>query len=213
MDENSSSGSKTTGIVVTIVVVIIGLVGAWYWFMYIPEQEAIEKARQEQRARQAAAARKKKREEEEAKKKVDYDRYIENGDREFEAESWEAAQSAYSEASSLFPEEQYPQDQLAFVNEKLAAIAARSVPGTIERITSATGRFYIIVSSSIDGDLAMDYANKMAEEGNSVRLIEPYDGQRFYRVSLGDYDTWDQATSSSTSFSTTDGDAPWILKY
>lgn len=213
MDNDSNSSGKKTGLIVGIVIAIIALVGAWYWFMYLPEQEAIEKARQEQRAKAAAAARKKKREEQAAKKKADYDQLIVEADQAFEGANWEAAQSAYSQASGLFPDEQYPQDQLLLVNEELDKIAARLRGGTIETISSATGRFYIVVSSSLDGDLASDYANKLAEEGNNVKLIEPYDDQRFYRLSLDDYGSWDEAVNASASFNSVDGGEVWVLKY
>ncbi|MEO9966931.1 MAG: SPOR domain-containing protein [Reichenbachiella sp.] len=213
MESDSNSGGPKTGLIVTIVVVIIGLVGAWYWFMYVPEQEAKEKARQEQIAREAAAEKKKRLQERAAKRKADYERLIQKGDGEFEEESWEAAKSSYTSASSLLPKEQYPKDQLAIVNEKLEDIANKLRGGIVEIISSATGRFYIVVSSSIDGDLAMDYCNELAAEGKNVKMIEPYENNRFYRVTLGDYDTRDQATSSSTSISTADGNDPWILKY
>jgi hypothetical protein len=178
--------------------------------MYMPDQAAKEKARQEQiskeRAREAQIAKEKQAE----KKKANYNNLIEEADIAFEEENWGSAQSSYSQAISLFPNEPYPQDQLALVTENLAGT---STPGTIERITSATGRFYIVVSSSIDGDLAMDYANKMAAEGESVKMIEPYDNIRFYRVSLGDYAAWDKAVSVSTSLSSAYGEAIWVLKY
>ena len=211
--QESSSAGKAKGVIITLVIVLAVLAGAWYWFMYKPEQEAKEKARQEQiakeRARQAQIAK----EAAAAKKKTDYDNLIEKADIEFGEERWDAAQSSYSGALSLYSREQYPQDQMILVNEKLAAIAAKSVPGSIEKITSATGRFYIVVSSSIEGDLAMDYGNKMAAEGTSVKIIEPYGNIRFYRVSLGDYDAWDQAVTASASFRTTYGNVIWILKY
>ncbi|WP_084370484.1 hypothetical protein [Reichenbachiella faecimaris] len=211
MEENSNGTNKATGIIIVILVVIVILGGAWYWFSYKPEQEAKEKARQEQLAKAAA---KKKREEAAALKKTKYDQLITNADKEFEQEYWETAKSSYAEASSLFPKEQYPKDQLVLVNQKLDEIAVQTnSAGTVETLSSATGRFYVVVSSSIDGDLAMDYGNKMAEEGNSVKIIEPYGSIKFYRVSLGDYDNWDNAIAASTSFSSIDGDAVWVLEY
>ncbi|MGL1885169.1 MAG: hypothetical protein OCD76_01545 [Reichenbachiella sp.] len=213
MDEDSSKGGKTTGIIVTLVVALAVLVGAWYMFMYKPEQETKEKARQEQiekeKARKVLITKKAKA----AKKKAGYDNLIEKADNAFEVKNWDAAQLFYAEAIAVFSSEPYPQDQLAFVNEKIAAIAAKSVPGTIEKITSATGRFYVVVSSSIDGDLAMDYGSNLAAEGAIVKIIEPYGNKRFYRVALGDYDDWDQAISASTLHSTTDKNVNWILKY
>lgn len=211
MEEHSNGNSKTIGIIITLIIVLLLIGGGWYWLSYKPEQEAKEKARQEQLA---IAAAKKKREEAAARKKAKYDQLISNGDKEFEQEYWETAKSSYAEASSLFPKEQYPKDQLAIVNQKLDEIAAQvNAVGRVETVSSSTGRFYVVVSSSIDGDLAMDYGNKMAEDGNRVKIIEPYGSIKFYRVSLGDYDNWDSAITASSSFSSIDGDAVWVLEY
>jgi hypothetical protein len=210
MGEDSNRRNKTVVVIVIIVLVLAILTGVWYWFIYKPEQEAKEKARIEQIVKVDAE---KKRKELQAQKKAKYEKFIENADTAFEGESWDAAHSTYSEALSLFPKEAYPQDQLTLVNEKLAEISAKSVTGIIENITSATGRFYIVASSSIDGDLAMDYGKKLAAEGTSVKIIEPYSDIRYYRVSLSDYDTWDNAVTASASFNTTSGDMIWILNY
>lgn len=211
MEENSNGNNKAVGIIIGIFIVLLIIGGAWYFFSYKPEQEAKEKARQEQLARAAA---KKKREEELARKKVKYDQLITNGDKEFEQEYWETAKSSYSEASSLFPKEQYPKDQLVIINQKLDEIEAQvNAVGQVQTISSATGRYYVVVSSSIDGDLAMDFGEKLAEEGNSVKIIEPYGSIKFYRVSLGDYGSIDEALAASGSFSTVDGDAVWVLGY
>lgn len=213
MDNHSGSNGKKIVIVIAIAVVIVGLVGAWYGFMYIPEQEAKEKARQEEIAKKKAAAKKKKLQEQAAKKKAKYDDWLVKANGEFEQENWDAAMRSYSEASTLFPKEQYPQDQLVLVNEKLEEIASKLEGGTVETIPEATGRFYIIVSSSIDGDLAMDYAKQKAEEGESVKIIEPFGSNKFYRVSLDDFETRDEANAASGSFNSVDGDEIWILKY
>ena len=210
MDENSNKGSKTGVIIVVIVVVLLGLGGGWYFGMYKPEQEAKEKARLERIEKEKAAKRK---QQQLSKKKANYQKLIQDADNEFDQENWEAAQSLYLRASSLFPKEQHPQNQLALINEKLEEIAAKSAPGTVETINSETGKYYVVVSSSIDGDLAMDYGNKMAEEGNTVKIIEPFGQTKFYRVSLDNYDAMDQAMTASASFNGADGSSAWVLKY
>ena len=75
------------------------------------------------------------------------------------------------------------------------------------------GRYYVVVSSSVDGDLAMDYAKKLAGEGENVKVIQPPpDNKVYHRVSVGDYDSRDQAVSASASFSNYENGV-WILKY
>lgn len=213
MSEHSNRNSKAAVVIVILVFVLAGLAGAWYWFMYKPEQEAKEKARLEQIANEEAE---KKAAELAAQNKVKYDKLIENADVEFEQGNWGKAQSLYTEASSLFPGQQYPQDQLALVNAKLdemVVLAAKRAAGIVETVSSPTGRFYIIVSSSIDDDLAMDYASKLAKEGNNVKIIE-HDANKlfYYRVSVGDYDTREQAETASASFSNYSSEL-WVLNY
>ncbi|MEO9484545.1 MAG: hypothetical protein ABJG47_13900 [Ekhidna sp.] len=212
--DNSSNGSKRTAIVIGIVVIfLVGALAVWYWGIYQPEQEAIEKARLEQIAKQEAEQ---KRKDEAARRKTQYDQLIINADTEFNQENWAVAQSLYSDAAALLPNQQYAQDQLTLVNAKLDEIAAREAriaSGEIETISSPTGRFYVIVSSSIDGDLAMDYARKLTEEGSDVKIIQPDDiNKLFHRVSVGDYETWDQAVAATSSFSSF-GEEVWVLKY
>ncbi len=213
MDENANNTGKVVGIVVTVVVILAVLAGVWYFFMYKPAQEAKEKARLEQLAKEKAE---KKRQEEEARKKAQYEKLIADADAEFEQENWENAKTLYTNASNLFPNETYPKDQLTLVNatlDQIAELEARRAAGIIETISSETGRFYVVVSSSVDDDLAMDYAKKLVKEGNIVKIIEPsYRNKLFYRVSLGDYDTWDQAVASIGTFSSY-GNGVWVLKY
>ncbi len=210
MSEESNRSGKTGVVIVIVVLILSVLAGAWYWFIYTPEQEAKEKARLEQIAREEAE---RERKEIEAQNKVKYEELIENADIEFEQENWDTAQTFYSEASSLFSDEQYPKDQLALISGELDAIAARKAAGIVETVSSPTGRFYVIVSSSVDGDLAMDYASKLAKEGTHVKMIKPFANSKVYhRVSVGDYDSREQAMSASASFSTY-GNEIWVLKY
>ncbi len=212
MSEDSNRGSKSVIIIVLLVVVLV-VAGAWYFFMYKPEQEAKEKARQEQLAKERAE---KKRKEEAAQRKAKYDQLIKDADTEFTQENWQTAKTLYSEASSLFSKEQYPKDQLALVQAKLDEIDALEIKkqgGGVEVVSGATDRYYVVISSSIDDDLAMDYAKKLAKDGNYVKVLEPYGSHKpFYRVSLADYDTSDQAEAAKSSFGEFATEV-WVLKY
>lgn len=207
-----SKSGRIVLVVVIVIVVLLGAIGAWYFGVYKPEEEAKEKARLEQLAK---AAEEKRRQEAAAQRKARFDQLVSDADNEFNQENWASASSLYTEASSLLPNEQYPKDQLTIVNTKLdeiAALEARKAAGVVETVTESSGRFYVIVSSSIDGDLAMDYASKLAKEGNNVKVITPYPGNEFFhRVSIDDYDSWDQAASAVSSYSFY-GEV-WVLKY
>jgi hypothetical protein len=210
MAENSNGNSKTAGVIIILALVLVVLAGGYYLFMYKPQQEAKEKARLEQIAKEEAE---KKRQEQEAQKKVKYEELIGKADIEFANENWEGALPLYTEASATLPNEQYAKDQLALVRAKLDELASKSVPGTIETVEAPNGRFYVVVSSSVDGDLAMDYAQKLAKEGNSIRIINPSGTNKlFHRVSVADYSTWDEAVAATSSASAF-GEGVWVLKY
>lgn len=213
MEEHSNRSTRPVLVVVIVLLVLAGSAGAWYWLQYKPEQEAKEKARLEQIAKEKAE---KEAAEQAEQNKAKYGQLIEDADVEFDQENWETAQSLYTEASVLFPDQQYPKDQLALVNAKLdelAALEASRAAGIIETVSSPTGRYYVIVSSSIDDDLAMDYAIKLAREGNNVKIIEDQAIEHsYYRVTLGDYPTWEQAEAALTTFGSY-GDDVWVLKY
>ncbi|MEM7298288.1 MAG: hypothetical protein AAF391_08490 [Bacteroidota bacterium] len=210
MNQHSNQSNKAI-IIVIAAVIVLGLAAVWYFFMFKPAQEEKEQARLEQIAQQEAEQ---KRKEQAAQRKARYDQLIANADSEFQLENWVTAQSLYSEASSLLSNQQYPKDQLVLVNAKLdeiAALEARRAAGEVDVVSEPTGRFYVIISSSVDDDTATDYARKLAYDGNVVKVVEhQVEGLIYYGVSVGDYDTWDEAVSASTSFSSFG--TVWILK-
>ena len=198
--------SKAPTIVAIVLIVIVALGTGWYFGMYMPEQKAIVKAKQEKIAKQKA----------EAERKQKYNGLIARGDEEFGKETWEEAKSSYTSALALFPNEQYPKEQIETINVKLAEIAeanAKPKIGTIETISAPTSRYYVVVSSSIDGDLAMDYSKKIIKNGTNIKLIQPNEPKKFYRVTVGDYDTWTDAQSAISTLSSNFGSGLWILKY
>tara|TARA_B100001250_G_scaffold403115_1_gene417211 strand:- start:501 stop:1142 length:642 start_codon:yes stop_codon:yes gene_type:complete len=213
MSESPNNTGKIVGISLAVVIVIVGIVAGWYGFIYLPEQEAKEKAKQEQLAKEAAA---KKAAEKLEKDNARYEQLIKEGDDAFAQEDWQSAYSKYSEASGIFSDRQHPKDQLVIVNQKLAEIAeleARRAAGVVERIDARTGRYYVIVSSSIDEDLALDFANQTAKEGNLVKIIRhETDKHIFFRVSLADFDSKDQADAAVGNFSAY-GEDVWVLPY
>lgn len=99
--------------------------------------------------------------------------------------------------------------------EAEAAAAANAKPsiGTIETLTSRTGRYYVIVSSAVDGDLVMDNARKMSAKGVSTKIIPPFGKWKFYRLTIGDYDSFASAQSSADASKAEYGSAAWVMKY
>ena len=87
------------------------------------------------------------------------------------------------------------------------------IPGEVRTITERTQRYYVIISSSIDGDLAMDLAQELAEQGNSPSIIPPYGDKIYYRLAIDDRGSFQEAQSRADELKTDLGDGLWVLKY
>lgn len=85
--------------------------------------------------------------------------------------------------------------------------------GTIETISEKTSRYYVVVSSGLDGDLAMDYAKKEVNNGTNIKLLSPLGTNKFYRVTVADHDSWAAAENDANDLKSTFGDGVWVLKY
>lgn len=113
------------------------------------------------------------------------------------------------EEAERLAQEQQAQEEA----EQQAADSAPGNIGTIETISSRTGRYYAIVGSALDGDLAMDYAKKTVKDGTSIKIIPPFGGGKFHRIAVADLDTWAEAQNKADELKATYGDDVWVLKY
>ncbi|MCB0495992.1 MAG: SPOR domain-containing protein [Cyclobacteriaceae bacterium] len=104
---------------------------------------------------------------------------------------------------------------LAAEAARLAAEAEAKAKAGVQTITERTGRYYIVVNSFVDGDLAKDYGNMLAKNGTPSFLIPPYSKKKLQRVAIGGYDTMEEA-QRALSGAMPEGVKPkgnWILKY
>lgn len=97
--------------------------------------------------------------------------------------------------------------------EAKAAEEAKPKEGTIETISSTTGRYYVVISSAIDGDLAMDYAKKRQKEGVSTFILAPRGTSKFHRIAVSSFDTWADAQAKADDLKGQFGDGVWVIKY
>jgi hypothetical protein len=97
--------------------------------------------------------------------------------------------------------------------DSLAALNAKPAIGTIETLTDRTKRYYVVVTSAIDGDLVMDYAKKLSAKGVSTKIIPPFGKYKFSRLAIGDYDTFANAQASADAAKADYGGAVWVLKF
>jgi hypothetical protein len=95
-----------------------------------------------------------------------------------------------------------------------AKAAATPAPGTIETLSGRSGRYYVVVASSIDGDLIMDYAKKLSAKGVAPRIIPPFGKTKFHRLAVADGDTYANAQATADGMKGGDyGDKIWVIKY
>lgn len=99
------------------------------------------------------------------------------------------------------------------VADSLALVNAQPKEGTIETLTDRTKRYYVVVTSAIDGDLVMDYAKRLSAKGVSTKIIPPFGKYKFSRLAIGDYDTFANAQASADAAKTEYGGAVWVLKF
>ena len=69
----------------------------------------------------------------------------------------------------------------------------KSVPkaiGAISEISQPSDKYYLIVASFLDNDLAFDYAKKLILSESNVIIIQPFNTSKFTRVAL-EYETLD----------------------
>jgi hypothetical protein len=85
--------------------------------------------------------------------------------------------------------------------------------GSIETLNQRTGHYFVIISSSIDGDLAMDQAKKLSAKGVSSKIIPPFGKWKFYRLGIGDFDSFSNAQTSADASKTEYGNALWVMKF
>lgn len=94
------------------------------------------------------------------------------------------------------------------------AAKAKPVDGTVETLSARTGKYYVVISSSVDGDLAMDRAKKLGATGKSTKIIPPFGKWKYYRLCMAqDYDSFASAQSSADASKAEYGDALWVMKY
>ena len=89
----------------------------------------------------------------------------------------------------------------------LQAIGAISVKG------QPLDKYYLIVASFLDNDLAFDYAEKLILSGSNVIIIPPFSTSKLTRVALLEYETLDKANIGLDKYKDEFDEQLWVLKY
>ena len=85
--------------------------------------------------------------------------------------------------------------------------------GKVTRINTLQGKYYVITGSFIDDDLAVDYAEQLAKEGEQAMILEPQAGKNYFRVAVAYGSTRNEAESKAQALKATHGNSIWVLKY
>lgn len=85
--------------------------------------------------------------------------------------------------------------------------------GTFEKVSSRTGNYYVIVASSLDEDLATDYAKRLTQQGYNTKLLAPTGNNKFHRVAVSDFGTWADAQQKADELKGEYGDNVWVVKF
>lgn len=101
------------------------------------------------------------------------------------------------------PEEEVPVAKDPVTEPVLTEIDARG--------TSA--RYFLVVGSFIDDDLARDYSAKLNKDGLQTFLIHPYGDIHFYRLAVGQYENVDLALEAREASQEAYNENLWVLKY
>lgn len=98
-------------------------------------------------------------------------------------------------------------------NNTSAKKVAVTNPGEINELSARTGNYYVVIGSFLDGDMAMDYAQKLAGQGKSPSIIPPFGKAITHRVAIQGFGTLAQAQGAVVGFKAEYGQDLWILKY
>jgi hypothetical protein len=110
--------------------------------------------------------------------------------------------------------EQAAREREAAANQTQTLAPVDLPVGTIETLTGRSGKYYVVVASSIDGDLIMDYARKLSQKGVTSHIIPPYGKVSFHRLAVANGDTYQTAQATADGMKGGDyGDNLWVLKY
>lgn len=123
---------------------------------------------------------------------------------------------AREEAARIENERVEAEQRLIAENEQRRADSlANATPtaGAIETLNGRTGRYYVVIASAIDGDLIMDYAKKLSKGGVNAKIIPPYNGVKFHRLTVAEGETFAATAQTAEGLKREYSDGVWVIKY
>ena len=86
--------------------------------------------------------------------------------------------------------------------------------GDITTINTRNGRYYVVVGSFVDEDLAMDYAKKLSKDGLDITILAPLEGMKGYsRVAVDSYSAYSEADARAKDLRSSFPNGTWATRY
>ena len=113
---------------------------------------------------------------------------------------------------------QQAEDEAAIATEEVIdEVVAESLEvverGGITTISEPTSRYYVVIGSFIDVDLATDLGKELAAKGVNTSLISPFSKKRLFRLCVASFGTYGDATAAANDLKAEYGENLWVLKY
>jgi len=128
-----------------------------------------------------------------------------------EAEAQKALAAEQAAALKKQEEERLATEQVN--NEAADDDELASDEATFTTISERTGRYYIVIESFVDSDMAADYGKELAGKGMSTALLSPQGKRKFHRLTVGDFGSFVEAQEDANKLKAEFGDDLWVLKY
>src|SRR5690606_10095270 len=74
-------------------------------------------------------------------------------------------------------------------------------------------RYFVVVGSFIDEDMAMDYSKDLIQKGMNTYLVHPYGQIAYYRLAIGQFESFALAAVEMDRVQGDFKENLWVLKY
>ena len=128
-----------------------------------------------------------------------------------EAEAKKVEDAKIAAAKKKAAAERLAAEQAA--NEAADADESTGDEAVFTTISDPTGRYYIVIESFVDSDMAADYGKELVTKGFSTALLSPKGKRKFHRLTMGDYESFVAAQEEANKLKTEFGEDLWVLKY
>lgn len=112
------------------------------------------------------------------------------------------------------PEPDTTTPAVVYTPEPEPVIEPEPTTGEITTINAYTQRYYVVVNSFVDEDLAMDYAKELSADGLDITILAPPEGQKgMYRVTVDNFSSYSDADARAKDLRSTLNPETWAFRY